>query len=86
LQFESVKQRLLDSRKIHLTITPVASEHVCASGYDALNGARPLARAIDRLIVEPLTDKILNGEIQTNDKIEIGYSDGSVRFKKILAH
>jgi len=86
LQFELVKQRLQESRKVHLAITPEAGEHVCTAGYDALNGARPLARAIDRLIVEPLTDWILNQEIKANDKIEIGYSDGRLEFKKTLAH
>jgi ATP-dependent Clp protease ATP-binding subunit ClpB len=73
LQFESVKQRLLDSRKVHLTITPPAIEHVCAAGYDVLNGARPLARAIDRLIVEPLTDMVLEGKIKADDKVSIDF-------------
>lgn len=86
LQFEAVQKRLLESRKIHLAISPEAGEHVCAAGYDALNGARPLARAIDRLIVEPFTDLILNREIEANDKIEIGYIDGCLEFKKTLAH
>ncbi len=82
LQFESVKQRLLESRKVHLDITSEASEHVCTAGYDALNGARPLTRAIDRLIVEPLTDLILGGEIQANDKISIEF-DGYKRAEAI---
>ncbi len=82
LQFESVKQRLLESRKVHLAITPEASEHVCAAGYDALNGARPLARAIDRLIVEPLTDYILGGKIQANDKISIDFDGSQLTFNK----
>lgn len=89
LQFEAVQKRLQESRKVHLAITPEAGEHVCAAGYDALNGARPLARAIDRLIVEPLTDLILGEKIKANDTIEIGYSDGRLEFKKkkkTLAH
>jgi len=84
LQFEAVQKRLLESRKVHLAITSEASEHVCAVGYDALNGARPLARAIDRLIVEPLTDLILGEKIRANDKIEIGYSNTNLEFKKTL--
>jgi len=86
LQFDAVQKRLLESRKVHLAITPEASEHVCAAGYDALNGARPLARTIDRLIVEPLTDLILSEKIKANDTIEISYIDGSLEFKKTLAH
>jgi ATP-dependent Clp protease ATP-binding subunit ClpA len=82
LQFESVKQRFLDSRKVHLTITPAATEHVCAAGYDTLNGARPLARAIDRLIVEPLTDLILGGKIQANDKVSIDFDGSQLTFNK----
>ncbi|MCI0696002.1 ATP-dependent Clp protease ATP-binding subunit [candidate division KSB1 bacterium] len=82
LQFESVKQRLLDSRNVHLAITPEAGEHVCTAGYDALNGARPLARAIDRLIVEPLTDLILGEKIKANDTIMINYNGLQLTFEK----
>lgn len=85
LQFEAVQKRLLESRKVHLAITPEAGEHVCAAGYDALNGARPLARAIERLIVEPLTDLILAGNIDANDKISIDFDGSQLKFNKNVA-
>jgi ATP-dependent Clp protease ATP-binding subunit ClpA len=85
LQFEAVQKRLLESRKIHLAITSEASEHVCAAGYDALNGARPLARAIDQLIVEPLTDLILGEKIKANDKVSIDFDGSQLTFNKNVA-
>lgn len=86
LQFKDVAQRIQDRHKISLEITSEAIQYVCEQGCDVLNGARPLARAIDRLIVERLTDDILSGKIQANDTIEICYSNERLEFKKTLAH
>jgi ATP-dependent Clp protease ATP-binding subunit ClpA len=58
-----------------LTITPEAIQHVCEEDYDAPNGARPLARTIDRIIIDPLPDRILAGRIKAGDTINIGYTD-----------
>ncbi len=82
LQFQAFNKRVTDSHKISLTITAGVENHVCKQGYDPLNGARPLKRAIERLIIEPLTDMILEGKIKAGDRIIIKYNEQQLAFEK----
>ena len=54
--------RLLKERKIKLEVTPAAKDAIIAEGYDPQFGARPMRRAIQRLVQDPLALKLLNGE------------------------
>jgi ATP-dependent Clp protease ATP-binding subunit ClpB len=56
-------RRLLAQRKITVELTPAAKELLFLEGYDRAYGARPLKRAIQRLIQDPLALKILEGEV-----------------------
>jgi len=62
LLFTEVVERLKERQRIQLNISPEAVVHVCQEGYNALNGARPLARAIDRLITEPFSGRRIQSE------------------------
>jgi ATP-dependent Clp protease ATP-binding subunit ClpB len=55
-------------------------------GYDPHYGARPMRRAIQRLIQDPLALKLLNGEFQDGDTIEVDAQSGSneLRFQKLV--
>lgn len=64
-------RRLLADRKISIELTNAARELVFAEGYDPAFGARPLKRAIQRLIQDPLALKILDGEVQHGDQVII---------------
>jgi ATP-dependent Clp protease ATP-binding subunit ClpB len=55
--------KLLEDRQISLELTPGARELILASGSDVAYGARPLKRALQRMVQDPLAIKILNGEI-----------------------
>jgi ATP-dependent Clp protease ATP-binding subunit ClpB len=55
--------KLLEDRQISLELTPSARELVLASGSDVAYGARPLKRALQRMVQDPLAIKILNGEV-----------------------
>jgi ATP-dependent Clp protease ATP-binding subunit ClpB len=68
LQLESLR-RLLAERKISIELTDAAKEFVFAEGYDVQYGARPLKRAIQRLIQDPLALKILDGEVLHGDHV-----------------
>jgi ATP-dependent Clp protease ATP-binding subunit ClpC len=48
-------------------------------GYDEAYGARPLKRAVQRWIEDPLSEKILMGEFQKGDEIEIALAEGGER-------
>lgn len=82
LQFALIQKRLLDYHQIQLQITPEAVQYICEAGYDTLNGARPLTRTMDRLIVEPLTDLILDGKIKAHNTVTIHYDGSQLTFEK----
>src|ERR1700726_1426128 len=71
LRLEDVR-RLLADRKISLELTDAAKELLFAQGYDPNFGARPLKRAIQKLIQDPLALKILDGEILHGDHVVVG--------------
>jgi ATP-dependent Clp protease ATP-binding subunit ClpB len=68
LRLEDVR-RLLADRKISLELTDRAKELLFAQGYDPNFGARPLKRAIQKLVQDPLALKILDGEILNGDHV-----------------
>jgi ATP-dependent Clp protease ATP-binding subunit ClpB len=70
LRLEDVR-RLLADRKISIELTDSAKELLFAQGYDANFGARPLKRAIQKLIQDPLALKILDGEIRHGDHVVV---------------
>ena len=62
-------ERLLADRHIVLELTPEARHQLFLSGYDRAYGARPLKRAIQRLVQDPLAIKILDGDVLHGDHI-----------------
>jgi ATP-dependent Clp protease ATP-binding subunit ClpB len=70
LRLEDVR-RLLADRKISLELTDAAKELMFAQGYDPNFGARPLKRAIQKLIQDPLALKILDGEVLHGDHVVV---------------
>src|SRR5246127_4407833 len=70
LRLEDVR-RLLADRKISLELTDAAKDLMFAQGYDPNFGARPLKRAIQKLIQDPLALKILDGEVLHGDHVVV---------------
>ena len=68
IQLETLRKHLAD-RRISLELTPAAREALFKEGYDPAFGARPLKRAIQKLLADPLALKLLEGEIQTGDHV-----------------
>ena len=68
LQMQHLLKRL-GERKIHLHLSPAAKALLFREGYDPAFGARPMKRAIQRLIQDPLALKLLDGEIQPGDEV-----------------
>jgi len=64
-------RRLLADRKITIELTQQAKELLFIEGYDRAYGARPLKRAIQRLIQDPLALKILEGEVKHGDHVVV---------------
>jgi ATP-dependent Clp protease ATP-binding subunit ClpB len=70
LRLEDVR-RLLADRKISLELTDAAKDRMFSEGYDPNFGARPLKRAIQKLVQDPLAMKILDGEILHGDHVVV---------------
>ena len=64
-------QNLLTDRKITLELTPKARRLVFETGYDRAYGARPLKRAIQRMVQDPLAIKILSGDVRHGDHVMV---------------
>jgi len=77
-------ERLLADRKITIDVTPAAKQLLVAEGYDPVYGARPLKRAIQRLLQNPLAVAVLEGEYTEGDRIRADRAkDGnSLSFEK----
>ncbi len=84
LQLERLRQRLAE-RRIELELTDAAKEVLADAGWDPAFGARPLKRAIQRLLENPLALRLLEGDFADGDTIRVDAEDGELRFEKVGA-
>src|SRR6059036_101164 len=86
LQIKRV-ERLVAERKLRLEITPAAKQLIVAEGYDPVYGARPLKRAIQRLLQNPLAMAVLEGQYPEGDTVRVDRAkDGNhLTFERIPA-
>jgi ATP-dependent Clp protease ATP-binding subunit ClpB len=82
IQMKYINQRLAD-KKISIELTPEAKELIAERGYDPIYGARPLKRAIQKFILDPLAEKIISREFGEGDKVEVFVKNSSFLFRKI---
>src|SRR5665648_699004 len=81
LMLNEVK-KLLEEQKVGFETTEGAEELLAKEGYDPNFGARPLRRTIERLIENPISEKILAGEFKEGDYVLIEAKDGKILFSK----
>jgi ATP-dependent Clp protease ATP-binding subunit ClpB len=79
LQIKRIENRLSD-RKISLKLSEEAKDYIAAVGYDPSYGARPLKRAIQREIENPIANKILEGTFAEGHQISITVEDDKLVF------
>jgi ATP-dependent Clp protease ATP-binding subunit ClpB len=75
-------QRRLAGRKLELTVNDPVREYLAREGYDPVYGARPLKRAIQRLVQDPLARRLLEGEFQEGDRIRVDLQGGEIVFAR----
>ncbi|MFG1227991.1 ATP-dependent chaperone ClpB [Xanthobacter wiegelii] len=73
-------RKLLEDRKITIELSPEARSFLAEKGYDPAYGARPLKRTIQKLVQDPLAEKILGGEILDGAKVTVGLDGGHLTF------
>ncbi|MFN4113923.1 MAG: ATP-dependent chaperone ClpB [Sphingomonadaceae bacterium] len=71
-------QKLLKDRKITLDLTEAALRWLGRVGYDPVYGARPLKRAVQRYLQDPLAEKLLSGEVPDGSTVRIDEGDGAL--------
>ena len=82
LMMRSVEKRLAE-RGIRLTVDEDALKLISAAGYDLQYGARPLRRAIQRMVEDALSEEILMGHIRLGDEVRGVNRDGELKFEPV---
>ena len=84
LQLERLRERLAE-RGLGLEVTDAAKEHLAEAGWDPTYGARPLKRALQRMVENPLALRLLAGEFAEGDTVRVDLADGELAFTKAPA-
>jgi ATP-dependent Clp protease ATP-binding subunit ClpB len=84
LQLQRLRERLAE-RRIALELTDEAKQLIADTGWDPAYGARPLKRAIQRLVENPLALRLLEGDFADGDTIRVDAGDGELVFEKASA-
>ena len=81
LQLARLRERLAD-RGLSLELTDAAKEVVTEAGWDPTYGARPLKRALQRLVENPLALRLLEGDFGEGDTVRVDAQNGELAFTK----
>jgi ATP-dependent Clp protease ATP-binding subunit ClpB len=73
-------EKLLAARNVTLVVMPAAKAWLAETGYDPVYGARPLKRAIQREVQDPLALRLLQGEFRDGDTIVVDFEKGQLEF------
>ncbi len=84
LQLRRLRDRLAE-RGLSLELTDAAKELITEAGWDPTYGARPLKRALQRLVENPLALRLLEGEFAEGDTVRVDATDGELAFERAPA-
>jgi ATP-dependent Clp protease ATP-binding subunit ClpC len=70
----------LKAREITFRLTPEATAFLIEKGYDPAYGARPLRRAVERYLEDPMAEELLKGSIKNGDFVVVGEKDKALTF------
>jgi ATP-dependent Clp protease ATP-binding subunit ClpB len=84
LQLARLRERLAE-RRIELEVTDAAKELLAEEGWDPAYGARPLKRAIQRLVENPLALELLEGRFAEGDAVRVDAHEGELTFGRSVA-
>ncbi len=82
IESAKVTKRLKQHRELTLELSKEAKEFLVEKGYDPALGARPLRRAIERFLEDPLAEELLKGNIHAHDSIVVHLADDHLVFKQ----
>ena len=79
LMFKNLEKRL-DEKDITLVLTDQAKQYIVSQGFNDEYGARPLRRAIQRLVEDKLSEMVLTGSLMDGDKVTVGFEGFSLTY------
>jgi len=82
IQLERLKERLA-AKKVDIILSPEAREMLAEIGFDPVYGARPIKRAIQQQVLDPLAMKVLEGTFSEGDTVEVNVMDGEIAFTAV---
>jgi ATP-dependent Clp protease ATP-binding subunit ClpB len=82
IQLIYLRKRLAE-RNMDLTLDDAARDLLGEAGFDPVYGARPLKRAIQQQVENPLAERILKGEFGPGDRVRVGARDGKLAFSRV---
>src|SRR5438105_5135257 len=80
LEVAKVKKRV-KAKEIDIVLDTVAHEFVIEKGYDPNYGARPMRRAVERYLEDPLAEEILRANVKPGDEVHVSAVEGKLVFK-----
>jgi ATP-dependent Clp protease ATP-binding subunit ClpC len=80
LEIKKVAQRI-KGKEIHIVLDDKAKELLIEKGYDPAYGARPMRRAVERYLEDPMAEEILRGNIKPGDTAEVSADKGKLTFQ-----
>ena len=75
--------RMLEELRISMTVKDSAKKYIIEKGTDKKYGARPLRRAVQTYLEDPLAEAVLNGEIKEGDNISVAYQKGKIKITTV---
>jgi len=79
LEIQKVAARI-KSKEIHLVLDDKAKDLLIEKGYDPQYGARPMRRAVERFLEDPMAEEILRGNLKSGDTAHVSATDGKLTF------
>ena len=79
IMFKNLEKRL-DEKDITLVLTDQAKQYIVSQGFNDEYGARPLRRAIQRLVEDKLSEMVLTGSLMDGDKVTVGFDGSSLTY------
>ena len=73
-------EKRIEERKLTIELTDAAKVWLSKTGFDPVYGARPLRRAVERYVENPISSMILRGEVKSGDKIMVDVKDDGLTF------
>ena len=80
LMLKELSGRCREQMNIQLTVRDSVKNYIVENGFDDKYGARPLKRAIQNKIEDPLAEEILSGKVKAGDEVAAGMSKKGVKF------